>query len=162
MAGACELSGSEGAAPDAAKQIRSLFLPGKLEAGFVRCERLVHVPFALERPGALEVPVDEPPPEEVHQSASRGRFESWSASSSDNLLEVGERIWNLERKYNMDAGFTGKDDTLPARLLKDAAKTGPAEGKVNGLDIMLPEYYQARGWTEDGVPSNETLEMLAL
>ena len=83
----------------------------------------------------------------------------WSA---DNLLEVGERIWTLERKYNMDAGFTGKDDTLPARLLKDAAKAGPAEGKVCGLDVMLPEYYQVRGWTEDGVPSNETLERLAL
>ena len=83
----------------------------------------------------------------------------WSA---DNLLEVGERIWTLERKYNMDAGFTGKDDNLPARLLKDAAKAGPAEGKVNGLDVMLPEYYQVRGWTEDGVPSNETLERLAL
>ena len=83
----------------------------------------------------------------------------WSA---DNLLEVGERIWTLERKYNMDAGFTGKDDTLPARLLKDAAKAGPAEGKVCGLDVMLPEYYQVRGWTEDGVPSNDTLERLAL
>ncbi len=82
--------------------------------------------------------------------------------SVDNLLEVGERIWTLERKYNMDAGFTGKDDTLPARLLKDAAKAGPAEGKVCGLDVMLPEYYQIRGWTEDGVPSNETLERLAL
>ena len=82
--------------------------------------------------------------------------------SVDNLLEVGERIWNLERKYNMDAGFTGKDDTLPARLLKDAAKAGPAEGKVCGLDAMLPEYYQVRGWTEDGVPSNETLDRLAL
>ena len=82
--------------------------------------------------------------------------------TTDKLLEVGERIWNLERKYNMDAGFTGKDDNLPARLLKDAAKTGPAEGKTCGLDKMLPEYYEVRGWTPDGVPSNETLDRLAL
>ncbi|MDJ0607790.1 MAG: aldehyde ferredoxin oxidoreductase family protein [Kiloniellales bacterium] len=82
--------------------------------------------------------------------------------TTDSLLEVGERIWNLERQFNLAAGFTGKDDNLPARLVKDAAKTGPAEGKVNGLAKMLPEYYQVRGWTTEGVPSNETLERLSL
>ena len=83
----------------------------------------------------------------------------WTA---EKLLEVGERVWNLERQYNCAAGFTGKDDNLPARLLKDAAKTGPAEGLTNGLDQMLPEYYEVRGWTDEGVPSNETVERLAL
>ncbi len=82
--------------------------------------------------------------------------------TTEKLLEVGERIWNLERKYNLDAGFTAKDDTLPKRLLKEAAKTGPAKGLVNGLEKMLPEYYQIRGWTPDGVPTNETLSRLAL
>ena len=80
----------------------------------------------------------------------------------DRLLETGERIWNLERQFNLKAGFTKKDDTLPKRLLKDAAKTGPAEGKVSGLDKMLPEYYELRGWTKEGVPTNETLNRLAL
>ena len=75
--------------------------------------------------------------------------------SVEKVLEVGERIWNLERKFNLDAGFTGKDDTLPKRLLKDAAKTGPAKGLVSGLDKMLPEYYELRGWTPDGVPTND-------
>jgi len=83
----------------------------------------------------------------------------WTA---ERLVEVGERVWNLERMYNIRAGFTGADDTLPKRLLKDAAKTGPAEGKVNELGKMLPEYYELRGWTADGVPSNETLERVAL
>ena len=83
----------------------------------------------------------------------------WSA---DRLLEVGERIWNLERKYNMDAGFTSADDTLPKRLTIEVARTGPAEGKTNGLDVMLPAYYELRGWTADGVPSNETINRLAL
>ncbi len=78
------------------------------------------------------------------------------------LLEVGERVWNLERQFNMKAGFTAKDDMLPARLLKDAAKTGPAKGLTSGLGKMLPEYYQLRGWTPEGVPSNETLKRLAL
>jgi len=80
----------------------------------------------------------------------------------ERLLEVGERVWNLERKFNLDAGFTAKDDTLPKRLLKDAAKTGPAEGKVNELGKMLPEYYALRGWTAEGEPTNETLNRLVL
>jgi len=82
--------------------------------------------------------------------------------SVDRLLETGERIWNLERQFNLKAGFTAKDDTLPKRLMKDAAKTGPAEGKTAGLKKMLPEYYELRGWTKDGVPTNETLSRLAL
>jgi len=82
--------------------------------------------------------------------------------SLDKLVEVGERIWNLERQFNLEAGFTGKDDTLPKRLLKEAAKTGPAEGRVSGLKEMLPEYYQLRGWDEGGVPTAETLQRLGL
>jgi aldehyde:ferredoxin oxidoreductase len=77
-------------------------------------------------------------------------------------MSAGERIWNLERKFNLDAGFTGKDDNLPERLMKDATKSGPAEGKTSGLDKMLPEYYAVRGWTKDGIPSNETLNRVAL
>ena len=80
----------------------------------------------------------------------------------ERLAETGERIWNMERQFNLAAGFTGKDDTLPQRLLKEAAKTGPAEGKIAGLDVMLPEYYELRGWTADGIPSNQTLERLGV
>ncbi|MGF1640159.1 MAG: aldehyde ferredoxin oxidoreductase family protein [Rhodospirillales bacterium] len=82
--------------------------------------------------------------------------------TSERLLEVGERIWNLERQYNLDAGFTAKDDNLPPRLMKEAAKTGPAKGLVNHLEQMLPEYYQLRGWTTDGVPTAETSQRLSL
>jgi aldehyde:ferredoxin oxidoreductase len=46
--------------------------------------------------------------------------------------------------------------------MKDATKSGPAEGKTSGLDKMLPEYYAVRGWTKDGIPSNETLNRVAL
>jgi aldehyde:ferredoxin oxidoreductase len=82
--------------------------------------------------------------------------------SPERLIETGERIWNMERIFNNRAGLTSKDDTLPPRLLKEAAQTGPAKGLVNGLDKMLPEYYQLRGWTTEGVPTNETLSRLAL
>ncbi|MEN8261416.1 MAG: aldehyde ferredoxin oxidoreductase C-terminal domain-containing protein, partial [Pseudomonadota bacterium] len=80
----------------------------------------------------------------------------------ETLLETGERIWNLERRFNLDAGLIGKDDNLPKRLLKEAAKTGPAKGMVNELHKMLPEYYALRGWTPEGVPRPETVEKLGL
>jgi aldehyde:ferredoxin oxidoreductase len=83
----------------------------------------------------------------------------WTA---ERLVEIGERIWNLERNFNNAAGFTAADDNLPERLLKDAAKTGPSEGKVNELSKMLPEYYELRGWSPAGVPTNETLSRLGL
>ena len=82
--------------------------------------------------------------------------------STDRLVEVGERIWNLERDFNLAAGLTGADDSLPKRLLKDAAKTGPAKGKVCELDIMLPEYYELRGWTPDGIVTPSIRERLGL
>ncbi len=82
--------------------------------------------------------------------------------STDKLLEIGERIWNLERVFNLQAGLSAKDDCLPKRLLKDAAKTGPAKGRVNELGKMLPDYYRLRGWNEQGVPQQDTLKRLAL
>ena len=80
----------------------------------------------------------------------------------ERLLETGERIWNLERRFNLAAGFTKADDTLPPRLLREGPKTGPAEGKTSGLAEMLPEYYQLRGWTAEGEPTNETLHRLGV
>ena len=80
----------------------------------------------------------------------------------ERLLESGERTWTLERMYNLAAGLTKADDTLPERFLKDPAPSGTAEGKVSELDKMLPEYYAYRGWTPEGVPTQETLARLGL
>ena len=82
--------------------------------------------------------------------------------TTEKLLEVGERIWNLEREYNRKAGITGKDDTLPKRLLEEPANSGPAQGRVNELAKMLPEYYRLRGWSEDGTVTEETRSRLGL
>ena len=68
----------------------------------------------------------------------------------------------MERQFNLAAGFTRADDKLLDRLIKEAAKTGPAKGKVNDLGKMLPEYYDVRGWTPDGRPTTETLQRLNL
>ena len=82
--------------------------------------------------------------------------------SLERLNLVGERIWNMEKQFNLAAGLTKKDDELPPRLKTEPAKTGPAKGLVSGLDTMLPEYYELRGWDVEGVPSSDTLERLGL
>jgi aldehyde:ferredoxin oxidoreductase len=82
--------------------------------------------------------------------------------SLDKLNLVGERIWNMEKQFNLAAGLTKADDNLPPRLTTEPAKTGPAKGLVNGLAKMLPEYYELRGWDTEGVPKTDTLERLGL
>ena len=82
--------------------------------------------------------------------------------TTEELEKIGERIWNMEREFNNAAGFTSKDDSLPKRLLTEAAKTGPAKGKVSMLPVMLPLYYKARGWDSEGRPTSETKKRLGL
>ena len=82
--------------------------------------------------------------------------------TEERLLESGERTWTVERQFNLAAGLTAADDTLPKRLLEVPAPGGTAKGKVCELDIMLPEYYEARGWTTEGVPTKETLKRLGM
>lgn len=82
--------------------------------------------------------------------------------SDEEYLLAGERIWNLERLFNIKAGFTKKDDTLPPRLLHEPMKDGPHKGRVVELDKMLPEYYSLRGWDENGIPTEQKLQELGL
>ncbi len=83
----------------------------------------------------------------------------WSA---ERMRETGERIWNLERQFNLRAGLTAADDSLPKRLLETPAPSGTAKGRVCELELMLKEYYALRGWSPQGVPTQQTLERLAL
>ncbi len=82
--------------------------------------------------------------------------------SEQRLLDTGERIWTLERLFNLAAGLSARDDTLPKRMLEDPVPSGIAKGRVSELSRMLPEYYQVRGWSADGVPLPDTLERLGL
>ncbi|TEB13330.1 aldehyde ferredoxin oxidoreductase family protein [Pelotomaculum propionicicum] len=82
--------------------------------------------------------------------------------TDEEILKIGERIWNLEKLFNLKAGFTKADDRLPDRLLKEQVKKGPAKGKVVELDVMLTEYYALRGWDTEGIPTDEKLKELSL
>jgi aldehyde:ferredoxin oxidoreductase len=83
----------------------------------------------------------------------------WTA---DDLLQTGERLFNLKRQINLRLGITRADDTLPQRLLTEPRPTGGAAGVLPDLDTMLTEYYRVRGWTPEGVPTAARLEALGL
>jgi len=82
--------------------------------------------------------------------------------TADDLMKVGERTWNIERLYNLREGFTKADDTLPKRMLVEPITEGPSQGHTVRLDGMLAEYYQFRGWYENGVPKEMKLKELGL
>ncbi|RZV12521.1 aldehyde:ferredoxin oxidoreductase [Natrinema hispanicum] len=82
--------------------------------------------------------------------------------TEDELLEAGERVYNLERYYNNLVGFDGSDDSLPERFLEDGIRgQGASEGEYCELEEMKDEYYEYRGWV-DGVVPDEKLEELGI
>ena len=84
---------------------------------------------------------------------------TWTA---ERLRKTGERIWNLERLFNIASGLGRSDDTLPERMLKEPAPGGAARGMVARFDDLLPAYYDMRGWDENGEPRGQTLVRLGL
>ncbi len=80
------------------------------------------------------------------------------------LEKVGERIVCLERAFNVREGFGRKDDTLPSRFLTEPLENaGSATGQtVQQLDTMLDEYYDAAGYTRQGIPTAQKLNELGL
>ncbi len=82
--------------------------------------------------------------------------------TGDDFIQAGERIWNLEKLYNLKAGIDSSQDTLPGRLLNDPISDGPSKGWVHKLDQLLPKYYEARGWDVNGIPTPERLKQLGI
>jgi len=78
------------------------------------------------------------------------------------LLRAGERVFNVIRLFNIDAGVSRESDTLPARILTPL-NDGSTKGKAPMFeDIILDEYYKVRKWTKDGKPSEELLKELEI
>jgi len=79
----------------------------------------------------------------------------------DEILQIGERIFNLKRKFNVLCGISKKDDRIPIKL-KTPLINGRARGKVLSIDKMLQEYYKFRGWDENGKPTSNKLKELSI
>jgi aldehyde:ferredoxin oxidoreductase len=82
--------------------------------------------------------------------------------SDAELLEAGDRIYNLERVFNLKAGIDPSQDKLPKRMLEEPLPDGPAKGEVSKLPQMLPDYYEVRGWSSGGIPTEGKLQSLGL
>lgn len=88
----------------------------------------------------------------------------WSYSE-DEMWQLGERLNNICRMFNVRDGFSRKEDTLPERIMTEPIKYGVSKGELISqadLDFMLDEYYEARNWTKNGIPTPEKLEELGL
>ena len=82
--------------------------------------------------------------------------------TKETLLEAGDRIWNIERIFNLKSGISPEQDTLPRRLLTEPIPNGPCKGHVHRLPELLPEYYKERGWSENGLPTEPKLSQLSI
>ena len=85
--------------------------------------------------------------------------------SAKDLNKAGERIWNLNKLFNIKAGFNSSDDTISDKLLKKVLENGPHENRkfdVEAFEQMKALLYGLRGWDENGIPSKEKLTELNL
>ena len=79
------------------------------------------------------------------------------------LWKVGEKIFNLERMFNVREGFGRKDDVFPRRFTGEPMPDGPSAGQVFEAEPLLADYYRVRGWNvKTGIPSRATLNKVGL
>ncbi|TLM99189.1 aldehyde ferredoxin oxidoreductase, partial [bacterium] len=78
-----------------------------------------------------------------------------------DMVRVGERIVNIERLFNTREGYSRKDDVLPDRFL-EPMPDGNSKGHTFDVNRMLDDYYNMRGWNQQGVPTPEKLKSLGL
>lgn len=93
-------------------------------------------------------------------SAATGLEYDWR-----KILECGERIYNVEKALQVRYGCSRKDDYVAPRFFEEPLPEGPRKGEVlkrEEYDRMLDEYYDARGWTREGLPTKRKLEALKL
>ncbi len=77
--------------------------------------------------------------------------------TAEQMMKVGEKIINIERLFNLREGITREDDSVASRLLDEPSPSGPFKGKhLTRAEFtrMLDEYYELRGWNNEGIPAN--------
>ncbi|MBW2121647.1 MAG: aldehyde ferredoxin oxidoreductase, partial [Deltaproteobacteria bacterium] len=83
----------------------------------------------------------------------------------DELIGVGERVYTLERLFQVREGIDRSKDRLPERFFREAIPGGPHKGAImtrEELDLMLDEFYESHGWDRRGIPTPERLKELGL
>jgi aldehyde:ferredoxin oxidoreductase len=85
----------------------------------------------------------------------------WDWTMQD-VLDAGDRIFQLKRLINLRLGLRAADDRLPARFTTEPRPTGGAAGVLPDMAVMLPIYYEMRGWDANGAPTAERLTRLGI
>ena len=104
----------------------------------------------------------------LNNAVSITNLRQWYNQVSGNDLDIedfmamGERAFTLKRMINNRRGITGRDDILPPRMLTLKKQGGDIDFDVPPLALLLSEYYDLRGWTEDGYPEAEVVHRLGL
>ena len=78
------------------------------------------------------------------------------------FLAIGERIFNLQRLFNLRAGIKLEDEKLPDRFYNEPLPDGPNKGAKIDLDMTMDWYCKARGWDENRVPYYGKLKGLGI
>ncbi|MEW6082385.1 MAG: aldehyde ferredoxin oxidoreductase family protein [Bacillota bacterium] len=85
--------------------------------------------------------------------------------TGEDLIRLGERVWNVTRLFNVANGFRREQDSLPRRFSAERLPDGPAQGHritPEEQGAMLDEYYEVRGWDSEGRPLEATLDRLGI
>jgi len=105
------------------------------------------------------------PGRELENTADMVNSVSGLSLTPDDVARVGERVNNLAKAFNIKAGFTRADDTFPERLFTEPLKEGGSKGHYickEDFNKMLDDYYEARNWTKEGIPTAEKLKELGI
>ena len=79
--------------------------------------------------------------------------------------QLGERIWNATRLFNLREGMDVAQERLPRRFVEEPLPGGPHQGhRISEQDMrfLLGEYYRVRGWDAQGRPTPATLRRLGI
>ncbi len=125
----------------------------ELEHIMCLCDSLTVCKFLMGAPGAGSATAD-------CVVEWLNQITGWDTTAAE-LMETGERIFNLKRMYLVRDGQSRKDDKLPGRM-KKRRMTGGSANNIPDVDGMLDRYYELRGWDEFGIPTKETLDRLGL
>lgn len=80
----------------------------------------------------------------------------------EEVMRAGERIWNLEKLWNIKIGMSIKDDYLPPRFMNEPLPDGGSKGQIVHIEELLTDYYKERGWSNEGIPTEEKVKELGL
>ncbi len=71
----------------------------------------------------------------------------WDVTAGE-LRATAQRIVTAKREFNLLAGWTPEEDTLPARFLEAPLQDDPSAALTRDrLQALVAEYYRQRGWT---------------